>query len=183
MAFDYGLSFQPGTDSGTGQGSEPATSPLQSAVKLLSLRLPSVVGAQALAPDALLRSSGSAGLGDGGSPDAMLELLRKLLMQSQAAMPPTAGRLGRGPDPRVPSFGGPDAPSERPQTPGLPQLPMPSIRPGDDPAPPDTPATMSPAPSAGVPSPFDVQNPFARPGRNPRLAEKAGFDIDEYHRG
>lgn len=77
MAQPFGLSFQPGADqqggTGSGQPGEPNVSPLQSAVKLLSLRLPTVLGAQAPAPSQLLQPHG-----DDGHASA-LALLRKLI--------------------------------------------------------------------------------------------------------
>lgn len=77
MAYTPGLgvSFQPGAMNG-----QQSNTPVQKAVQLLSLRLPSVIGAQGIAPQALLQSPGGAGFGGGNmSPDAALELLRKLL--------------------------------------------------------------------------------------------------------
>jgi hypothetical protein len=93
----YGLSFQPGSEqSGSnGNGEKKASAPVQEAVRLLSLRLPSVVGARALAPQTLLNAPGSAGLtGPGGmSVDAMIEWLRKQMQQSGASLPSQAGGI------------------------------------------------------------------------------------------
>lgn len=75
MAYNTGLgvSFQPGADQGQQR------TPVQRAVQLLSLRLPTVIGAQGISPQALLQSQGGVGFGGGMPPDAALELLRRLL--------------------------------------------------------------------------------------------------------
>lgn len=89
-----GLSFQPGTNQvgfgdrqsgGTGGGT--GAPPLQTALQLLSLRLPTRVSPSAIAPQALLQSQGAAGA-PGGDPVA--NLINKLLAASRTAVPPTA---------------------------------------------------------------------------------------------
>jgi hypothetical protein len=86
----YGLSFQPGADN----GKDPRTRPqVQDAVKLLSLRLPTVVGARALAPQGLLQSQGGAALG-GGKSNAILEWLKRLLQGSGGQPPPQLSAAG-----------------------------------------------------------------------------------------
>lgn len=187
--YELGTSFQPGVDSGaSGPNGErqhgPRATPIQSAIKLLSLRLPSVVGAQAISPQALLQSPGSAGLGGPGgmSGGALIEWLRKQL--AGAAPPDLPGSRSPG---SMPSFGGPGAPSERqggggPAPQPVPNIPPPVIRPGEEERPPagGSGGESGGGGSAGVSSPFDVsdQNPWLRPGRNPKLAEKYGFDIE-----
>lgn len=67
--FDTGLpgvSFQPGQggtaqQNGNGNGAPNAGNSVQEAIKILSLRLPKVVGAQGVAPQRLLESMGSGG--------------------------------------------------------------------------------------------------------------------------
>lgn len=105
MAQSYGLSFQPQADA-NGNGAS-ATPPVQQAVKLLSLRLPSVVGARAIAPQALLESPGSAGAGGPGgmTGDALVAWLKKLLQQSQAPVPPQAQSVLQPSMSQVPTFG------------------------------------------------------------------------------
>lgn len=64
MAILGGVSFQPGANGDNGQQSgqsRPAGHGVQEAIKILSLRLPRVVGAHALAPMPLLTSQGSGG--------------------------------------------------------------------------------------------------------------------------
>jgi hypothetical protein len=181
MPNNYGLSFQPGTDQGNGQGNgqqDPNVSPIQSAVKLLSLRLPSVVGAQAISPQALLQSPGSAGLsGQGGmSVEAMIEMLRKMMQQSGAQAPPQMPQQAR------PSFSSPGNAAGSPSpnrggtpsgfTPGPAAPPPPRVTPGDgreevtpdvfsNPGGPDGRNDVSPV-MAGVPNPFDIQPVFPR---------------------
>src|SRR5687768_3142460 len=75
-----GIGFQPGVDNtqqGGGQNSGP--SPLESVVKLLNLRLPSVVGARGIAPRELLASPGSAALGVSPTSASVEQWLRRLL--------------------------------------------------------------------------------------------------------
>lgn len=93
MPFPLGLSFQPGVNQGPSAGggarSGTPSTPLQSAIKVLSLRMPSVVGARAPAPQLLLQGGGSQALGIGGATgDASIQLLRRLFETSHA-QPPT----------------------------------------------------------------------------------------------
>ena len=113
-----GISFQPGNQQG-----RSALNPVQQAVQLLSLRLPTVVGARALAPQALLTAPGGQALGGSGSPDATLELLRRLMQQSQAA--PTLPQMPQAaPVAMLPQ-------AQPPQTPMLPQAQLPARRPSN----------------------------------------------------
>jgi hypothetical protein len=188
MAFDFGLSFQPGADQGNGTNQNepqgPGPTPVQSAVKLLSLRLPSVVGAQAISPQALLQSPGSAGLGGGQmTPDAFLALLKKLMGQSGAQVPQLSsdGLSNQSGAPRMPTF----QPSPSQQAPAFevkpPNIIPPHIKVGDGSGEGATEGgigaggTQPPASEpAGVPSPFDL----------PRLGSGARQrEHDEYHRG
>lgn len=109
-----GLSYQPGADQQNGNGGQggPQAPPVQEAIRLLSLRLPSVQGARSISPQALLQGQGSAGLGagQGMSLGAAIEFLRRLLQQSGGRPGPQAagmfaGQSGGGggfaPTPRV----------------------------------------------------------------------------------
>ena len=114
----YGLSFQPGTATGTGpDGQRASVAPVQEAVRLLSLRLPSVVN-RGLAPNALMQAAGGAGLsGPGGmSVDATIEWLRKQMLQSQTATPPQAQSIFQPPSMS-------QGPSYAPQSMPMPQAP------------------------------------------------------------
>lgn len=96
MASDYGfgVSFLPNGDSRfdrTKPGQQPGASsvaPVQEAIKVLSLRMPRVVGANPLAPMALLQSRGGQGL-----PEGMLQQLLRTMGQMPATNPggPMAG--------------------------------------------------------------------------------------------
>lgn len=99
----YGIGFQPGQDKGQGSGTaEPP--PLESVVKLLSLRLPSVVGARGIAPQALLNAPGMAGAGMSGGmgEQQWLQILQRLLSGQGGGMgPQTMGLPGGTADPRI----------------------------------------------------------------------------------
>lgn len=56
-----GVNFQPGAAGGSGQRRDGNQAGVQEAIKILSLRLPKVVGAQGIAPQALLSSPGGGG--------------------------------------------------------------------------------------------------------------------------
>jgi len=123
MAQQYGLSFQPGADNGQQQSGYRA--PVQQAIKLLSLRLPSVVGARSIAPQALLEGGGSQAIGGPGglSGEALIEWLRKQMRQSQAQMPPQAQSVFQ-----------PEMPPAAAGSPlGLPSLSIPNFGRGDTP--------------------------------------------------
>ena len=124
-----GLSFLPSGDDPTqrmGQdgGSPSGLAPLQSAIRLLSMRIPRFGGPAGMAPggmapNALMQAPGAAGMGGG---NASLEMILKALMGmgGPGALP---GSMGAGP------MGSPGrAPSPR-VTPGS-QFPMPPMPPG-----------------------------------------------------
>lgn len=111
-----GLSFSP---SGSGQDAQQAQpqsgdlSPVQQAIKILSLRVPRNVGAGGITPNALLTSPGAGGMD-------IVALLRQL-MQGGGPGAPTAGPASGGiPNPRVVPGGGntPDPVSKRGPFPG-----------------------------------------------------------------
>src|SRR5688572_9588842 len=120
MGGTLGLSFMPGADTGDGEADlAKGATPIQSAIKLLSLRLPSVVGAQAITPQALLEARGGQGIDT-------LALLRRLLQRD-------IGTTNTSPDGRVTIPGHPTPPPRvTPQAPprpagpmgGVPQAPM-----------------------------------------------------------
>jgi hypothetical protein len=80
MPDTLGISFSPANQPGT-QGSGSRPSPVQQAIQTLSLRIPPHAGASAFTPQALLESPGGSALG--GTPDAILELLKKILFGPQ----------------------------------------------------------------------------------------------------
>ena len=183
----YGLSFMPGGDNAGGNANrqdEARVTPAQEAIKLLSLRLPSVVGARALAPNTLMQSPGGAGLaGPGGmSVDAMIEWLRRQMQQSQAQTPPQAAPMFQ-----PPSAGGSPSPWQ-PRQDGTPRArvaagqaggagatpPPPVVRPGDEPKPPPL------VPEAGPSSPPQV---LSLPEPEPMWPREIERNEDEYYRG
>lgn len=154
MAYENGpgISFQPGTQQGA------ASNPVQEAVQLLSLRLPTVVGARGIAPQALLNGQGSAGMGSMGSPNAAIDLLQKLLMQSRAQTPPMPGGPNQPPMDLMAmlSRGGGGSGNNQPQ-PSQGQAPSPSPTPTPNPTPP--PPVMPPPPRI-VPGGDDAGEPY-----------------------
>lgn len=78
----------------------------QEAVQILSLRVPERPSPTALAPLPLLTSPGGMGAGAQGL-DSMIAALIQ-------AFGGGGSGLGRGPNPQMPTFGGPDTPSQRP---------------------------------------------------------------------
>ena len=110
---DLGVSFVPGGGpSGEtekpGPGGASGLSPVQRAVQLLSLRLPRVIGPQALAPGALLGARGAQGLTSGMGPmlgqlgampgnDAIIAALMALAgMTAPAGLPGEQAKRGPG---------------------------------------------------------------------------------------
>ena len=103
-----GVSFQPGSqDLSNGNGARPSQgSGVQEAIKVLSLRLPKVLGAQASVPMPLLTSQGS-----GGNPrvDSIVnQVLSRVMPQQQQPMPVLPAMSGSQPGqpPSGPSFSG-----------------------------------------------------------------------------
>lgn len=164
----YGLSFQPGTDQeASGQDRDRTNvAPAQEAIRLLSLRLPSVVGARAISPDALLRGGGSADFGTNGfTLDAALELLRKLrttnlppqLQGPQSGSADSGGRssqssAGRSTQPTMPGRGA--------------NIPQGILRQSRVP----TPVVVTPGESTGRPQPdFDTSPTTSSPPKPPKV--------------
>lgn len=110
-----GVSFQPG---GVQQGDprqpqQPRSSGVQEAIKILSLRLPKVVGAQSAAPQALLGSQGSGG----NRVDSVVnQVLSRIMPTGQPGSPPVSTTMPVPPRTQpqapqgAPSFSG-DAPA------------------------------------------------------------------------
>ena len=94
-----GVNFQPGASRDNGQSPQARPDGVQEAIKVLSLRLPKVVGAQGIAPQPLLSSQGS-----GGNPrvDSVVNQILSRIMptgQPQGPSAPMVPQMG-------PSFGG-----------------------------------------------------------------------------
>ena len=105
-AENFGISFMPGAEGENGQ--QQTAEPLQEAVKLLNLRLPSVVGARSPIHPSLLQATGLQ-----GQPDAMfLNALRML------GVPPSMPQPGGTSPSSLPANLGPLFAST-PTTPGV----------------------------------------------------------------
>lgn len=125
----FGLSFAPGQPSNQQQrpgGAGGVVSPVQQAIQMLSLRLPRVAGAQALAPGPLLQGPGAMGLGGGGGLEALLRLIMGLRTQPSAGAATLPGPhvfpgLGRGQDGTYPGPAQPGDPARMPYQPRPPQ--------------------------------------------------------------
>jgi hypothetical protein len=101
-----GVNFQPGSmesERNRQIASRGSSEGVQEAIKVLSLRLPKVVGAQAVAPNALLRGQGAQ-----GNPqiDSMVERVLAKMFPSQGAPQPSAPSAAPMADTSGPQFGG-----------------------------------------------------------------------------
>lgn len=153
MGMDIGQSFSPTDAAQQNQQQTGQLTPVQQAIKILSLRIPHQGGASAITPNALLTAPGAAGLV--GGPMDIMAILRRLLQPGGGVGPAPAG-LSNAPVPNV-TPGGP---------PGLPSMPFFGA------APPPPPPSMTPLPGPGTPTTgpgdqgpvFDRTNPTPRPG-------------------
>lgn len=103
MTGDFGLSFAP-TGQNEAQNRDQAQTPIQDAIKVLSLRIPSFVGAQGVAPNALLQAPGASGMPGGmGVPGGLEEWLRRLLGGDMGQM---GVPMGPAPAPHIGAGGG-----------------------------------------------------------------------------
>lgn len=147
MADPIGISFLPSTQNqavGPQQGQMEGD--LASAFKILSLRLPRVLGAQSIAPSSLLNGQGSGGMMGGFNPySAVFDALLKaagLSGGSAGAPGMVAGGMPSAPAPRV----GADSSGR--------------IGAPPPPAPPERLQSPAPAPVTSSPSPFGVESDF-----------------------
>lgn len=120
MAMDFGLSFNPGQQTGNAQDPQKAGSqtPIQDAIRTLSLRLPTFRG-PGIAPMPLLTAQGSAGvMGQGQMPGGLQQLLQQMFGQMQpGGMAPQGGMAQQGPPaPKI-------IPGDVPMTPPAPRQP------------------------------------------------------------
>src|SRR3990167_2804031 len=104
MAGPFGISFVPGQSqdpqNGMAGGRMGASrSPMQEAVKVLSLRVPKFYGSQSLAPAPLLQAPGGM-----GQPGARGNVTAQALAQ-MAGLPPSMG-MPQMPAPQIPTLGG-----------------------------------------------------------------------------
>lgn len=196
MASNFGVSFLPGQQepmNGNGTGGRPGIqqSPMQQAVKILSLRLPKFYGSGSIAPGPLLTSPGGMGQHAArGNVAAQAFAQMAGLPPTMAPVPPTVPTLGgiggtdtfddwarneRGINGRAPQ---PAAPGEPPAFVPPPYTPLPPVvRPGEDEMERGTGAifdTPQPEPTVSDGSPWE------RPGRNESLMRKYLEMLDQY---
>ena len=164
MIDNLGISFSPLNNptltGGQGQGAgQPGSVPLADAIRMLSLRIPRVVGARGIAPQMLLNAPGLA-----GAPADIMTLLKQLFGQFSVAQP--TGML--------PSMGQGAKASPYASTAsafGLPTEPMPSPAPTSYQAPSYTApvSTSDQAPSYTAPTPTSYQAPSTYPYPYPSI--------------
>jgi hypothetical protein len=107
-----GVNFQPGVGTDPQSQSKPTSgSGVQEAIKVLSLRLPKVVGAQAAAPQALLQGTGAGG-----------NRIDSVVNQVLARLMPT-GQPSQQPMAQVPSIGAPSFTGDAQQSQQAPAMP------------------------------------------------------------
>lgn len=158
-----GVNFQPGSGFGgqTRKADSRAPEGVQEAIKVLSLRLPKVVGAQAVSPQALLTSQGS-----GGNPnvDSLVEKVLQRVFPSQTGGSPAPAA------PMIPTAEPPPMQQEGPQFSGG-YAPPPAPIPGTQPTPQAQPlVTKEPNfwelfPTITTPRVVADPNPVPRPGQ------------------
>lgn len=153
MAMLPGVSFSPINDASQPGHAGPQGSPLQDAIKILSFRMPTVVGAQMSAGSPL-----AGNLGDSVADDWLLKLFRGLLPTGPAPGAPAAP-----PPPSAPPAwtGAPAGPSAPPVWTGAPPPgPSPTAPPPNVVfTPPESPKLPAPPPSAPSPPPDRVPGP------------------------
>jgi hypothetical protein len=106
MADELGLSFSPTAQAQQQQAQTGALTPIQQAIRILSLHVPRTARPSSIAPNALLTAPGAAGLAGAGSPGGLdfVTLLRRLLA---GGAPPGAGVQPSGPSTLDPNTGAP----------------------------------------------------------------------------
>lgn len=148
-----GVSFSPLNANGPqGQAAGGNASPLQDAIKILSFRMPTVVGAATGSPLA-------GNLGDSVADNWLMNLFQGLLPEGNSPMPSTPGAPAA-----QPPFGFPSAPPSGPGAPGAP----PPIIAG---APPPGPPPPSAPPPVVVFTPPDIPPVLGPPETPPPTGE------------
>jgi hypothetical protein len=121
----FGQSFMPGADEETGVERKPGAAPIQEAIRVLSLRMPRVVGAGGISPQPLLNSMGAGGLNVQGGLEQFLQMLFGQMpgQGSQQMQPMSAPGAMPG---QMPGAGGMQAPGM-----GAGAAPPPRVVPGE----------------------------------------------------
>lgn len=150
-----GVNFQPGTQDQQNGQQRSAPQNVQEAIKVLSLRLPKVVGANAISPQALLSSQG------GGANPRVDSLVQSILQRMFPQAAPPSASMPQAPAPMIP--------------PPTPQTPPPMGGGGLD-------ANAIP-PASLAPPPYAPTQPYEPPRmptyEEPRRAERKDPSIDE----
>lgn len=147
MADNFGVTFAPYQDP---SGQNASVTPIQQAIKMISLRIPRVAGAAAPAPAALLNSPGGAGRPDVHS--AVLQTILKTIMGGSLPMSDQAPPVSPvGPPPMAdPGIAPSPVSDSRPIDPGG----VSHIAPPEPaPAPPSTPNPFTPQARDAAPTP------------------------------
>lgn len=122
-----GVNFQPGAQgdgSQPGQARPPQGSGVQEAIKVLSLRLPKVVGAQGATPQALLQGQGSGGSRVDSIVNQVLSRIMPAGQPQGMPRPQPQANLSAPSMPSGPSFTGAAQPNYQPQAPTPSYSPM-----------------------------------------------------------
>ena len=154
----FGISFAPtAQNQREQQQSNQSQPPIQNAIKILSLRMPSFAGARSPIPDALLQAPGGAALGmaTGETPGGLDQWLRRLFSSAGAS-------------PFAPGRSVPDMPAMSP--------PIPRVTPAANPTPLPTPRNPDPTPRNPGPGIMIFEPPPAtQPPRIPQLPPRQPF--------
>ena len=141
---NLGISFSPLDSGDSGNSKTGPTNPVQEAIKILSFRMPTVVGAGAPSPGALM--GGPSGNGTQIGNDIAEQWIRRFLM-------------GQGGQAGTSSAGQPGAPQQPSGPSGVSPLPNPNVTFGAPAAPrvplPPTTNPSSPPPQTGAGNPFE----------------------------
>jgi hypothetical protein len=122
-----GMSFAPNDDP-TAQRRGPSPAPIQEAIRVLSLQMPRVIGANSPNPAALMsqmsgQMNGGQGLGGPTSNPIIEQLLRALMGGQSGQMPGLPGAPQPPAAPPNPGFGWVNPPVRPTPPPGVPQPP------------------------------------------------------------
>ena len=135
-----GVSFDPAQDpsqNGRPSGPNQSTAPrgVQEAIKILSLRLPRVVGANAVSPQSLLSAPGGSGMVDSVVNQVIAKYFPQASPETQASMIPEVGQQQPGVSGKMPVSPPVRLPTAK-QTPDLPDIRRPRVKVDEPGAPP-----------------------------------------------
>lgn len=164
MLENFGLSFLPGAEQQDRASDEP-TAQLADVIRILSMRLPRVLGARPIAPDALLTSPGSR-----GNP-LVDSIVGHVLRNVPSAAPlPSGGDNTATPFARLLQASIPGGGAET----TVPAIPPPRVIPIAPPTSPETPIATGAAPAPPRVIPLEPEPPEPRVDPFPRRRTKYG---------